>query len=419
MKKYSRKCDEKKLFEILAKGKIECVLQNDTLSADVASFTFGFTFPGSVFERNEVILCGFKKTACGYDILLLSVEDGSEKMYSVGETEAYVVFRDTRLQNDIFPLNFEDMFSTVISDLMFVAWFYGEDILTEKEKEFLKAGIFYSTKKSDLYDIDAESCKKCAEYIKPYDMSLSKAFSELALIEGKSRKAKKKIVEHIEKLLPNFENVPDERALENLCDEVCLDYEKNECINMKKLNELCRFANDAAHNCDFTGVFPQYLKENKYIEFKVYRVMYEDDGEKRFYDIGVSYGDKDKGLAFSSVVTQSDILPVEIMNFGLSQMEILISGINDILNGGKPSDDFDLLPQVCIHTSKKHNTTFNVFLLCVGLLMLAVSIVILFEGNMLFSQNISCYIMAGAGFGTVLFTLWRLLKNRKTYISHI
>lgn len=396
-----RKCDEKKVFEILARDCKICILESGVLSADFGSLTLGYRFDGPDFEKCEVILCGIKKSGEAKEILLLLPETDEEKNVKVENLSAFCVFRDTRVRCDFFEITpFDDIIS-VSSQLSFAARIYGEDILTEDEKELLRIGEFAALKESSLYYMSAFSCEKCAEYAARENEELADAFTELSKLDGFEKRKKKKVVEKTKLRISECGLEIDFEKAFLLCEKICENYEKPPFEELEKISSFCREADKSAFENGFEGIFPKYTSGKKYIVFKPYGTLYSKNGEMHFYDIGVTFGNRENGTSFKSEYG-ADILPLGI--FGGEKVDacVLVHGICDILNGRKPSAEFENLP--CVLQNKKKNPFFvqTLFFGLTGLSTALVGAYFALFGNHSGQTFVSCVFTAL--FGAALLT---------------
>ncbi len=422
MNVYERKCDAKKLFEILARVEKPCILDENILYADIGAVSFGFRFDGSDFEREEVSLCGLKRIENGYELIVCSYSDEAEeeKTYKVASAEAFAVFRDIRLSCDAFTRSPLEEVLTVSEVLTFVSWFYGEELLSEKEKELCRAGEFLNAINGDLYYLSGYSARKCAEYVADKNPELKDAFYRLRDLFGMRKCAKTKLVRFIRRQLDAGDIFDEKKAVE-LCNEVCAAYEPTEPIDLQEINELRKRANEEAHRFNWQGDFPRYENGAKYIEFKGFHCRYEKDGKTRFYDVGVSYGDKEKGLLFKSPLSKSDVLPIYYMSAeDKPDIHILIEGITDILDGKTPSADFDTLPDIVLQTSARTYPDAVRFLLIIGALLIGAGLLLYFTGvgADFVKYSPSCFAPIALGAASAVFAIvLNTNKKRRVYIS--
>lgn len=376
-----RKCDAKKLFELLAADGRECILKGNTLSADMGSFTFGYRFEGLDYSKETVSLCGVKKTDGEYEITVCNIGSDSERTLKADSVDAFCIFRDTRINSDFFKTSPLDNVLIVSSQLSFAAQVYGEEILTDSERELLKIGEFLSLNSISLYGMSAFSCMKCSEYTEGKNPELSEAFAELSMYENVRKGRKKKAVSKVRSLLSGFDKGPDVKAAYELCSNVCETYESVEVLDCKKLSELRCSADCVALEKGFDGVFPEYKSDSRYIIFKPYYAPYREDGKMHFYDIGVSFGDTAKGTLYKSAADMSDILPLNCFGGEETDIGTLIQGISDILNGKKPSHEFERLP--CISHQKEYGkSVLPLFFGSLGVCLIALGVgFAVFEGS--------------------------------------
>ncbi len=396
-----RKCDEKKVFEILAKDSKICVLENGVLSADFGSLTFGYRFESSDIERCEVILCGIKKRDEKEEILLLLPENDEEKTVEVKNLSSFCVFRDTRVRCAFFETTpFDDIIS-VSSQLSFAARIYGEDILTDDEKELLRIGEFAALKESSLYYMSAFSCEKCAEYAAREDAELASAFAELSKLDGLGKRKKKKAVEKAESRISKCGLEIDFEKARSLCERICENYEKAPTEDFEKLSTFGLNADKIAVENGFEGNFPKYVSGEKYIVFKPYCTLYSKNGKTHFYDVGVTFGNEEKDMSFKSDFG-SDILPLGILGGEEVDVGVLMQGMSDILNGKKPSAEFEKLP--CVLQNKKKNPNFaqTLFFGLTGLSTAFFGAYFAFFGNCSRQTYVSCIFVTL--FGVALLT---------------
>lgn len=414
---YERICDERRVFDILSSPGVICTLEGDTLCSDIGPLIWGFRFPEENFEKKDVILCGIKKEEFSYEVTFCAPDEEKEETHQVNALRAFVVFRDLRIDEPFSEAEKSNALA-LGSQLALVCSLYGEDLLTEDEKELLRSAEFLGALVYGVKGLSANSAKLCAEYTCGKDDLLSKAFSRYAesSSEGKRRKAAKKPA----KLLENAEGLYDGDSAAALTASVSASYMPCEVIDREGLCELERDADKILFACGYTGSFPEYELEGKYIKFVPYYSMQENGGAVNYYDIGVSFGDKSKGLEFISPKTGSDILAVGCLGLlDREEKETLLKGIACILCGEKPDESFKKLSGVAYYTTVTYPGV-GAFLLMTAFLLSGFGIITFFGlfgfEDMKYSLTSAAAVLLGA---LVIFVLIRFSVTgvRAKYLS--
>ena len=291
----------------------------------------------------DILLKETASSDAGAEILCLT-EDGEETVIRVcGDGKA--VFYDTRpADTSLFtPLETINECSAAALDKM--EWL-GEEFLNDAEKELVRLSPFIDfliePKLCDL--ASAEHFEAAAEYTKELYPELSAEFSALSAVK-KSRFIKVRSTKKIRKLLrEHLERDFDENKYLSLCSKANEGCAEKVFLEKEKFESVKASLTYLLTEAGYSGSFPSFTKDEKYISFSISYLNYENENGEFFYDLAAAFGVGGRRPAAYRDIVGEDKLSLPALSLADGEREeklaMYVRSLDLILDGKRPPKEF-------------------------------------------------------------------------------
>lgn len=121
------------------------------------------------------------------------------------------------------------------------------------------------------------------------------------------------------------------------------DFEKAE-FEKEKFEILKAELTDLLIKSGYTGTFPDFTKEEKYIRFGISYLNYENENGEFFYDLSAAFGKGGKRCVEYRNIVNDDKLSLPALSLADDEREeklaMYVKSIDLILDGKRPNDEF-------------------------------------------------------------------------------